>query len=222
MDIGLGDLYSERAVASAEAAQAQGRGANASGVSSNAQGDGAIASEEAAQAQGRGANASGISSIAQGDRAQASATGATASGRGAQATQASATALGDDARATGVNAIAAGHASRASDNASAAFGNDATPLRVVVTGKSRGGHQCEIEAVEPKVIGSDDNDVSVFNYRQRRLARTNAFNAVMLIPTGVDCAIGGHAGDATPSGMRTPSRSICSWWRVGTPRTSAT
>ena len=40
---------------------------------------------------------------------------------------------------------------------------------------------------------------SVFDYRQRRLARTNAFNAVMLIPTGVDCAIGGHAGDATPA-----------------------
>jgi hypothetical protein len=80
-----------------------------------------------------------------------------------------------------------------------AFGNDATPLRVVVTGKSRGGHQCEIEAVEPKVVGSDGDDVSVFNYRQRRLARTNQFNAVMLIPTGVDCAIGGHAGDATPS-----------------------
>jgi len=79
------------------------------------------------------------------------------------------------------------------------FGLGATPLRVVVTGKSRGGHQCEIEAVEPKVIGSDDNDVNVFNYRQRRLARTDRFNAVMLIPTGVDCAIGGHAGDATPS-----------------------
>ena len=39
----------------------------------------------------------------------------------------------------------------------------------------------------------------MFDYRQRRLARTNAFNAVMLIPTGVDCAIGGHAGDATPA-----------------------
>ena len=39
----------------------------------------------------------------------------------------------------------------------------------------------------------------MFDYRQRRLGRTNAFNAVMLIPTGVDCAIGGHAGDATPA-----------------------
>jgi hypothetical protein len=80
-----------------------------------------------------------------------------------------------------------------------AFGSEATPLRVAVTGKSRSGQQCEIEAVEPRIYGSDDSAASVFDYRQRRLARTNAFNAVMLIPTGVDCAIGGHAGDATPA-----------------------
>ncbi|MCC7473756.1 MAG: DUF3326 domain-containing protein [Pirellulales bacterium] len=85
------------------------------------------------------------------------------------------------------------------DAADAAFGTGVTPLRVAVTGKGRGGHQCEIEAVEPKMYGSDDSEACVFDYRQRRLARTNAFNAVMLIPTGVDCAIGGHAGDATPA-----------------------
>ncbi len=85
------------------------------------------------------------------------------------------------------------------DAADAAFGAEATPIRVAVTSKSRAGHTCEIEAVEPKVYGSDDTEANVFEYRQRRLARTNAFNAVMLIPTGVDCAIGGHAGDATPA-----------------------
>jgi hypothetical protein len=80
-----------------------------------------------------------------------------------------------------------------------AFGSEATPLRVAVTGKTRSGQQCEIEAVEPKVYGSDDSEASIFDYRQRRLPRTNSFHAVMLIPTGVDCAIGGHAGDATPA-----------------------
>src|SRR6476620_10115560 len=85
------------------------------------------------------------------------------------------------------------------DAADVAFGADSTPVRVAVTGKTRAGHLCEIEAVEPKVYGSDDTEANVFEYRQRRLARTNAFNAVMLIPTGVDCAIGGHAGDATPA-----------------------
>src|SRR3954467_1967626 len=91
------------------------------------------------------------------------------------------------------------------DAADAAFGADATPIRVAVTSKSRAGHSCEIEAVEPKVYGSDDTEANVFEYRQRRLARTNAFNAVMLIPTGVDCAIGGDAGGATPAARRRAS-----------------
>src|SRR6188508_2333887 len=85
------------------------------------------------------------------------------------------------------------------DAADAAFGENATPVRVAVTGKTRSGHTCEIEAVEPKVYGSDDTEANVFEYRQRRLARADKFNAVMLIPTGVDCSIGGHAGDATPA-----------------------
>jgi hypothetical protein len=85
------------------------------------------------------------------------------------------------------------------DAAELAFGTEVTPLRVAVTGKSRTGHLCEIEAVEPKLYGSGDEEASVFDFRPRRHARTNAFNAVMLIPTGVDCAIGGHAGDATPA-----------------------
>ncbi|MCI0492049.1 MAG: DUF3326 domain-containing protein [Planctomycetes bacterium] len=80
-----------------------------------------------------------------------------------------------------------------------AFGPGVTPLRVAVTGKTRAGHLCEIEAVEPKVHNASNEEVSVFDFRPRRHARTNAFNAVMLIPTGVDCAIGGHAGDATPA-----------------------
>jgi hypothetical protein len=85
------------------------------------------------------------------------------------------------------------------DAVEVAFGSEATPLRVAVTGKSRAGHLCEIEAVEPKIYGSTDEETSVFDFRQRRHARTGAFNTVMLIPTGVDCAIGGHAGDATPA-----------------------
>src|SRR5438132_14253095 len=57
-----------------------------------------------------------------------------------------------------------------------AFGSDVTPLRVAVTSKTRAGHQCEIEAVEPKICGSDDAEACIFDYRQRRLARTDAFN----------------------------------------------
>jgi hypothetical protein len=80
-----------------------------------------------------------------------------------------------------------------------AFGTDTTPLRLSVTGKFRQDHHCEIEAVYPRISGPGGADASIFDFRPRRHARTGAFNAVMLIPTGVDCAIGGHAGDATPA-----------------------
>jgi hypothetical protein len=81
----------------------------------------------------------------------------------------------------------------------AEFGDDVTPLRLAVIGKSRSGHLCEIEVVHPTVHSSTGEQASIFNFRPRRIARTNALNAVMLIPTGIDCAIGGHAGDATPA-----------------------
>lgn len=81
----------------------------------------------------------------------------------------------------------------------AAFGPGTMPLRVAVTGKSRAGHLCEIEAVESDLYGPLEMDRSIFDFRRRRYGRTDKFNAVMLIPTGVDCAIGGHAGDATPA-----------------------
>src|SRR4051812_3220921 len=108
------------------------------------------------------------------------------------------------------------------DASDLAFGAEATPIRVAVTSKSRAGHLCEIEAVEPKVYGSDDTEANVFEYRQRRLARTNAFNAVMLIPTGVDCAIGGHAGDATPAArlLANVCDNLVLHPNVSTPRTS--
>jgi len=79
-----------------------------------------------------------------------------------------------------------------------ACGKKAAPIRVAMVGKNRLGHVCEMEALgglaSPKTLPS-----SVFDYRQRNGERTSSFNAVMLIPTGVDCAIGGHAGDATPA-----------------------
>jgi hypothetical protein len=80
-----------------------------------------------------------------------------------------------------------------------ALGTDMTPLRLSVTGRTRQEHHCEVEAVFPRICGPSGMDTSIFDFRPRRIARTEKFNAVMLIPTGVDCAIGGHAGDATPA-----------------------
>jgi len=80
-----------------------------------------------------------------------------------------------------------------------ACGDSVTPLRVAVVGKNSRGHLCEVEAVDHASKRKAAREKSIFTYRQRGQARTGAFNAVMLIPTGVDCAIGGHAGDATPA-----------------------
>lgn len=80
-----------------------------------------------------------------------------------------------------------------------ACGDSVTPLRVGVVGKNSRGHLCEVEAVDHGGKRKAAREKSIFDYRQRGQARTGAFNAVMLIPTGVDCAIGGHAGDATPA-----------------------
>jgi hypothetical protein len=80
-----------------------------------------------------------------------------------------------------------------------ACGKKAAPIRVAMVGKNRLGHVCEMEAIAGGTAGKSPIPGSVFDYRQRKSERTSEFNAVMLIPTGVDCAIGGHAGDATPA-----------------------
>jgi hypothetical protein len=38
----------------------------------------------------------------------------------------------------------------------------------------------------------------MFQFRKRRTENTGSFNSVLLVPTGIGAAIGGHAGDATP------------------------
>jgi hypothetical protein len=80
-----------------------------------------------------------------------------------------------------------------------ACGRKSAPIRVALVGKNRLGHTCEMEAIAGATTGSKLLPGSVFDFRRRTSERTHAFNAVMLIPTGVDCAIGGHAGDATPA-----------------------
>jgi hypothetical protein len=80
-----------------------------------------------------------------------------------------------------------------------ACGRKAAAVRVALVSKNRLGHACEMEAIEGAAAGSKMLPSSIFDFRRRTCERTSAFNAVMLIPTGVDCAIGGHAGDATPA-----------------------
>lgn len=40
---------------------------------------------------------------------------------------------------------------------------------------------------------------SIFNFEKRKFENENNFNVCFLIPTGIGCEIGGHAGDGTPA-----------------------
>jgi len=73
------------------------------------------------------------------------------------------------------------------------------PLRFSMISTTGNTWQYELEVIktdDPKII---ENIPSLFSYRQRKHERCKDFNIAFLIPTGIDCAIGGHAGDAAPA-----------------------
>ena len=84
-----------------------------------------------------------------------------------------------------------------------------TPVRLVVTESDGSGYKCEVTtaqepAPETAVCRRLPQDF-IFELRKRRWENTGSFNmpsggfwAVLLVPTGIGAAIGGHAGDATP------------------------
>ena len=75
---------------------------------------------------------------------------------------------------------------------------EAIPLRFAITESDADGFVCEIEILdEPPVAGIEAPD-SIFNFRKRLGENTERFNAALLVPTGINAEIGGHAGDATP------------------------
>ena len=91
-----------------------------------------------------------------------------------------------------------------------------TPLRLVVTESHEHGYRCEVTTLvngdgphlhpnpPPQGEGTFLNHDSLlvrdgaFSFRPRLSENTAQFNAVLLVPTGIGAAIGGHAGDATP------------------------
>ena len=75
------------------------------------------------------------------------------------------------------------------------------PIRMAITDSSKSHINCEIGGLEI----DDMNELSEFNksnnifqFKKRKYENNKTFNAVFLIPTGIGCEIGGHAGDATP------------------------
>ncbi|MCZ6589568.1 MAG: DUF3326 domain-containing protein [Alphaproteobacteria bacterium] len=75
---------------------------------------------------------------------------------------------------------------------------EAIPLRFAITESDADGFVCEIDILdEPPVAGMEVPD-SIFSFRKRLGENTERFNAALLVPTGINAEIGGHAGDATP------------------------
>lgn len=72
-----------------------------------------------------------------------------------------------------------------------------TPVRFAITKTTQDRYSCEVGVFENE---EDDSSgiPSIFDYELRPIENTNEFNAVLLVPTGIGAAIGGHAGDATP------------------------
>ena len=72
--------------------------------------------------------------------------------------------------------------------------DDQTPIRFAVTESSRNSFRYEVGILE----GAGTAGTSMFDLRPRGDEDASAFNAVLVVPTGIGAEIGGHAGDATP------------------------
>ena len=88
---------------------------------------------------------------------------------------------------------------------------DGMPVRIVISESGGGFYRCETALLRD--YRSEYGDAaasprsSVLTFNKRRFENCQAFNAVLLVPTGIGAEIGGHAGDATP--VATLLASIC-------------
>ena len=67
-------------------------------------------------------------------------------------------------------------------------------VRFVVTNSDETGYHCEIDLML-REEGDPMPPGDVFSFKKREYENTNAFTAVLLIPTGIGAEIGGHCGD---------------------------
>ncbi|HJN85570.1 MAG: DUF3326 domain-containing protein [Dehalococcoidia bacterium] len=85
--------------------------------------------------------------------------------------------------------------------------DDEMPVRIVVAESTGGRYKCEVALLRNHRDLAPSLRASVLRFRKRLIENSQAFNAVLLVPTGVGAEIGGHAGDATP--VATLLASIC-------------
>jgi len=76
---------------------------------------------------------------------------------------------------------------------------DEIPIRFSVTKTDQSFFYCELGVIQNSSIGFPKERDTIFEFRKRKFENCNSFNAIMIVPTGIGCEIGGHAGDATPA-----------------------
>jgi len=78
------------------------------------------------------------------------------------------------------------------------LGRDVMPVRFVISETTQTHYKCELGVLTGLDNYRQQNSDSIFNFSQRETENTSVFNTVLLVPTGIGCTIGGHAGDANP------------------------
>jgi hypothetical protein len=75
------------------------------------------------------------------------------------------------------------------------------PVRFVVSSTEpvAGGFHCEVGVLDAGAERREAGPIpSIFEFRKRPFEDTGKFRVVLLVPTGINATIGGHAGDAGP------------------------
>ena len=73
------------------------------------------------------------------------------------------------------------------------------PVRFAMTRMDETHYQCEFGTLDGLDVRTSEGLDSIFRFIPRKTERTDDFNAVFLVPTGIGAEIGGHAGDSTPT-----------------------
>ncbi len=72
------------------------------------------------------------------------------------------------------------------------------PVRFSVSETTASSYKCELGVIDGLLEEQLEHSCSIFDFSPRTTENTETFNAVLLVPTGIGCEIGGHAGDANP------------------------
>ena len=72
------------------------------------------------------------------------------------------------------------------------------PLRIAITDSSGPSYKCEVGVLDDERNSNFEEAKLLFEFEKRKFENNKTFNVVFLVPTGIGCEIGGHAGDATP------------------------